>query len=37
MAIAGSGYVDLSDITHIQKKHDVSGLFDENITRIFKK
>jgi hypothetical protein len=35
IAIAGSGYVGLSDIASIQKKHDVSGLFYENITRMF--
>jgi hypothetical protein len=35
MALFGSGYIGLSDITPIQKKHDVSGLFYENITRMF--
>jgi hypothetical protein len=34
IAIYGSGYVGLSDIIPIQKKHDVSGLFYENITRM---
>ena len=30
MKVAIAGYVGLSDITLIQKKHDVSGLFYEN-------
>jgi hypothetical protein len=34
ICLIGLGHVGLSDIAPIQKKHDVNGLFYENITKM---